>query len=339
MSSRVFMTRRYALERSGLILRPPIKRSAHLYGGWSSAKPAALAVRPNFLRELLYPRGYLFYPRGAKPSVTFLTGGRNELGSGGLVPGGQAVAEAGARRNLDPPGSRRQRILAAFEQPQRGQAAGAIRPECRRGVERRRDPERTVEGRGEVHLVAGGPSSASGVGQAGDPATGGDLQAYGLAHLLVERAGRGSGFVERDRDRRDCLGHLARLREAVNRLLAQLDPDRRERPERGRRLRHRPRPVGVEPDRDIRSEDGPDGREPAGVVAEPDLDLDAAKPAGSDGGGLRGGAGTIGCRDRRVDLDRLGRASGEQARDRPSSAGPVETPQRDVDGGQRRRDG
>ena len=72
---------------------------------------------------------------------------------------------------------------------------------------------------------------------------------------------------------RDC-------RQSRHRLLAQLDPDRLQHPQRRDGLLDRPGAVGVDADRDLRPERGADSGQPSGVVADPDLHLDAPE-AGS----------------------------------------------------------
>ena len=77
--------------------------------------------------------------------------------------------------------------------------------------------------------------------------------------------------------------------EPVDRLLAQLDADRRERAQvRERLVGRRPGAVGVDPDRHLVARRGAHRRQPARVVADPDLDLQAAE---ARRGGSRGGLG------------------------------------------------
>ncbi len=89
--------------------------------------------------------------------------------------------------------------------------------------------------------------------------------------------GSAARLVDRDRHRR-LRAHLAQRLEPVDRLLAQLEADRGERAQVGERLARRaPGAVGVGADRHVRADRGAHGGEPAGVVADPDLDLHAAE--------------------------------------------------------------
>ncbi len=97
----------------------------------------------------------------------------------------------------------------------------------------------------------------------------------------------------------------------------------------------RPAAIGIDPDRHRRSGERPYRGQPTGVVADPDLDLDAAKPGLPRLRGGGGGAGAVGHRQAGIDLDGFRRADTEQMPHRQAGAATLEVPQRQVDGGHR----
>ena len=79
----------------------------------------------------------------------------------------------------------------ASNSAERRQSTRAVGHQRRGGMQCGRDPQRAVERRGEVHLVAHGPGPAGAFEQPAEPAAARDLQAYRGAPLAVERARAG----------------------------------------------------------------------------------------------------------------------------------------------------
>ena len=150
-------------------------------------------------------------------------------------PGPAGTATAAVDRHRARPRAPRTR---AASPGRRADRAEARRPG--RGVQRGGDPERPVEGRGEVDLRARRPRRAGVAQQPGDAAAAGDLQAHGVGRAGAGRAALGGGLVHRERHRR-LRAHGAQRVDAVDRLLAQLDARRRQRAQVGERLVDGPR--------------------------------------------------------------------------------------------------
>ena len=174
---------------------------------------------------------------------------------------------------LAPTGGRLARAERASPHGSSSPVARSAAAACSAG----RDPERAVERRREVD---GRARRARG-------------RARRAARRRSRRSARSSGRPRRPRPRPRAPGSAAlssiatgtgdsartsrSASSAVHRLLAQLEPDRRQRAQvRERLARRAPGAVGVGADRHV----GPDRRahrgEPARVVADPDLDLHAA---------------------------------------------------------------
>ena len=105
-----------------------------------------------------------------------------------------------------------------------------------------------------------------------------------------------------------------------------------------------PGAVGVDADADLRPDRGAHGGQPAGVVADPDLDLHAAEPVARGGGRGRGGARAVLGADRRVDRHRADRARVDQPAPAASACGARRGPRapgrsRPAPGGDRARRG
>ena len=122
----------------------------------------------------------------------------------------------------------------------------------------------------------------------------------------------------------------------MDRLLAELEPDRRQRAQvRERLLGGLPGAVGVDADHHVGPDRGAHGGEPAGVVADPDLDLHAAEAVADRVGGRGGGARAIVGADRGVDGHLVGGERVDQLRERRLGAAGRVVPERHVDRRQR----
>ena len=91
-----------------------------------------------------------------------------------------------------------------------------------------------------------------------------------------------------------------------HRLLAELDPNRLQRPQRSLRLRSRPSAVGVDTDDHVGPGEGADRGESAVVIADRDLDLDRVKAGRAGLRRLPHRARAVGGFQRPVDTHRLG---------------------------------
>ena len=107
------MTRRYALERSGLIFVSPVKRSALVKDDRRHMSARPLALRPNFFAARLYPRS------AAAQTVTSITAGRG-IGFGRVMCHGDACSD---RASSD--------TSSRGRRPGRPRSAAAIRPRAR----------------------------------------------------------------------------------------------------------------------------------------------------------------------------------------------------------------
>ena len=99
-----------------------------------------------------------------------------------------------------------------------------------------------------------------------------------------------------------------------------------------------PGAVGVDADQHVGPDRGADGGEPAGVVADADLDLHAAKPVAHRSRGRLGGARAVVGADRGVDGDLVGRERVDQLRQRRLRAARGVVPERHVDRRERLRE-
>ena len=114
-------------------------------------------------------------------------------------------------------------------------------------------------------------------------------------------------LVHRD-PHRDPVAHGAHALDPVHGLLDELEAGRGQRLDRVHRLVDGPGAVRVQAQLDLRADRRAHGRDAAGVVADPDLDLHAPEAVARGRGGLRGGLGAVLGRDRRVDPDLPARA-------------------------------
>ena len=148
----------------------------------------------------------------------------------------------------------------------------------------------------------------------------------------------GGRLVDREPDRHP-LSQLPDVRQAVHRLLHQLEAIGGKRLDRGHRLLHVPRSVGVHAQRHARSGGGPHRGHASGVALDPHLELDAIEPLAHGRRRLLGGRGAVERGDRRVDRNLARRAVVEQRGHGHSAQAPRAIPQGEVDrrqrGGQR----
>jgi hypothetical protein len=127
------------------------------------------------------------------------------------------------------------------------------------------------------------------------------------------------------------------LLDAVDRFLAALDPEGFELGEHAHRVRNRPGPVGVEPDRYLGAR-VTHGSDPRKVVPGPDLEFDADKTRGTGlVGQCRGPARRLGP-DRGIHGDRIGTFSAEQSPDGEALAPAAEVEAGQVDRRERLRE-
>ena len=269
------------------------------------------------------------------------------------LPGGTALAlenpRAVAVRSADRGARHAHRIVTRVAAPPRARASAARRsPRCagsgsssprtsraspgRTGAPGRARPApppraaprpRPAGRRGSRRRTTSAPEARTSVAAASsarDAAAARDLQADRVRHARAERAVLGRGLV--DRDPRATRSRTSRIAcEAVGRLLDQLQPRGRERLDRPHRLLDRPGAVGVQAQGRLGPAAARTAATRAGVVAQPNLQLDAVKPRRRPRARACSAAPSRSvARDRRVHRDAARRLVGEQLGDRPAGA-------------------
>ncbi len=221
---------------------PTLTMPATVLAGAEDPKFVALAERlaaalPDAELVVVQGAGHGL-PREA-PGAVVAALSRRSRGRAGLD------AEPGLRRDRDRAvldGQHRELVGEELERPQ---AAGRGRLQGGGAVHGGRDPQRPVEGRGEVDVGAG-RAHERGLGQQPrDPAAARDLQAHRVGHLGRERARLAGGLVHGHADG-DAVAHLAHRMHAVHGLLDQLEPGGREGVDRRDGLVDLPGAVGVQ---------------------------------------------------------------------------------------------
>ena len=162
--------------------------------------------------------------------------------------------------------------------PGRTAASARARRAPRRRAARRR-PRAARRGRGQVDLGAGGAHERRRRHEAGDAAAAGDLQAHRIGHAR-RRARRARPPSRRSpRARRPARAPRGPRCSPWVGSSTSSSPGRRERVDRAHCLLHAPGAVRVQAQRDLRPGGRAHGRHAPGVVADADLQLQAAEPA------------------------------------------------------------
>ena len=167
-----------------------------------------------------------------------------------------------------------QRIRRGLRTSPASPARRPVRAEHGGGVQRRGDPQRAVERGGEVDLVADRAGARPRREQPADAAAAGDLQADGVAQPAARapRAGRRSRrWRSAPRHRRHARAISSSPSTAPRTARSR---SARARAERASASRTDQAPLASSADRHLAARGRPHRRQPAGVVADADLDLD-----------------------------------------------------------------